>query len=521
MNPENPEPVCRDPFDDALAAILNGEADEKDRMILNETLRIDPEARRAYIQTMAFEGMLASEFAPITESIPEPKRHRWVFPLSIAATAIFAAGLAWMWHPNGNPALADTEEGDEPAATHAVISLLDEARGRFAGSTLTAGQRLSDGMLDLESGLAEITFDNGAEVTLEGPARFQLESGNRSRLDRGSASAVVPEEARGFVIHTPTSYIRDLGNAVSVEVRDDQETDLHVLEGEVEVVPTGKQAAKSPRRIRQSESVRLSGIDVKPIQFKADRKNIARPKSSAAVSASAHWTFDAWKGNSTADETRAQLIKSVSDHKPSPPDLTTGPFGQALRFRGDGVFAKSDFALSKPNSPKTLACWVRVPVNADARAANHGILTWGADRSGPKWQVTWNRQDMQGNIGAPKVEYGDGYVTGSSDLRDGEWHHLAIVIFSGPKTGVASHVRIYLDGKLEAPTGKRQQRVKATGPSAEPLPLMLGRCLGKRREKEELSFEGELDELHVFEGALLPRQIVRLMKRNTLEIPSK
>jgi hypothetical protein len=29
------------------------------------------------------------------------------------------------------------------------------------------------------------------------------------------------------------------------------------------------------------------------------------------------------------------------------------------------------------------------------------------------------------------------------------------------------------------------------------------------------SFEGDLDELHVFEGALLPNQIVRLMKRNT------
>lgn len=519
MNPDDAKPSCRDPFDDALNAVLNGEADAKDVAILNDTLRVDPEARRAYIRAMAFEGMLASEFAPIETELPAPKPRSWRFSLSIAATAILAAGLAWTWHSNQNTALADAGEADEPAATHAVISLLDEARGRFAGSALTAGQRLSGGMLDLESGLAEITFDNGAEVTLEGPARFQLESSNRSRLDRGSASAVVPEEARGFVIHTPTSYIRDLGNAVSVEVRDDQETDLHVLEGEVEVVPTGKQAAMSPRRIRQSESVRLSGNDVKPIQFKAERKNIARPRPPAPAAGSIHWSFDTWKGNSTTDDTRTRLIRTVSDHKPSPPDLSAGPFGQALRFHGDGAFAKS-YAVPS-NGPKTLACWIRIPIDADSKRANHGILTWSADRSGPKWRVTWNRLEMHGNIGAPKVEYGDGFLTGASDLRDGEWHHLAIVILGGPKAGVASHVRIYLDGRLEAPTGRRQQRVKTAASSAEPPPILLGRCPGGRGEKQELFFEGDLDELHVFEGALLPRQIVRLMKRNTLVPPSK
>lgn len=521
MNPDDPKPSCRDPFEDALNAVVSGEADAKDMTILNETLRIDPQAREKYIRTMAFEGMLSSEFAPVSERLPEPARNRWAFPLSIAATAILAAGLAWMWQSNGNTTLADAEEVDEPAATHAVLSLLEEARGRFGGGPLSAGQRLSGGMLDLESGLAEITFDNGAEVTLEGPARFLLESGNRSRLDIGSASAVVPDEARGFVIHTPTSYIRDLGNAVSVEVREDQETDLHVLEGEVEVLPTGSQAAKSPRRIRQSESLRLSGSEVKPIQFKADRKNIVRPKQPAPVTNSIHWSFDSWNGNSTADETRSRSFRTIADHKPSPPDLTGGPFGQALRFRGNAAFAKSDFTIPKPNNPETLAFWLRVPVNADAKEPNHGILSWSPDRSGPKWRVTWNREDMQGNIGAPKVEYGDGFLTASSDLRDGEWHHLAIVILGGPKTGVASHVRIYLDGRLEALSGRRQQRVKTPDPSAEPVPLTLGRCPGKRRDKEELYFEGELDELHVFEGALLPRQIVRLMKRNNLEVPSK
>ena len=517
MNPDDPKPSCRDPFDDALDALLSGEADARTMVILNETLRIDPEARAKYIRAMAFEGMLAAEFAPTEEAAPEPKIRRLVFPLSIAATAILAAGLAWMWHPDKD-SVATADESDEQEVTHAVISLLDDARGRFGGNALSAGQRLTDGLLDLESGLAEITFDNGAEVTLEGPARFLLESGNRSRLDIGSASAVIPEQARGFVIHTPTSYIKDLGNAVSVDVRSDQETDLHVLEGEVEVVPTGKQAAKSPRKIRQSESLRLSGREVETIRFKPDRKIIPLPKAPVPAPTSVHWSFDSWNGASTLDDSRSHAFKLTGDRKPASPGLTDGPFGQALRFSGDAVFARSGFAPSPTNSPKTLACWVRVPINP---AMNQSILAWGAERTGPKWQLTWNQQAVHGNLGAPKVEFGEGYLTGTSDLRDGEWHHLAIVILGGPRIGVASHVRIYLDGKLEAPSGKRQQRIKPGNPASESLPLTLGRSVIKRRDKVDSFFEGDLDELHVFNGPLLPRQIVRLMKRNSLAAPTQ
>jgi hypothetical protein len=515
MNPDDSKPSCRDPFDDALNAVLNGEADAKDVAILNDTLRVDPQARRAYIRAMAFEGMLASEFAPMEAELPAPKPRRWKFPLSIAATAILAAGLAWMWFPNRDNGVTDRDDGDDQDVTHAVISLLDEARGRFGGGPLSAGQRLSDGLLDLESGLAEITFDNGAEVTLEGPAKFLLESGNRSRLDIGNASAVVPEQARGFVIHTPTSYIRDLGNAVSVEVRDDQQTDLHVLEGEVEVVPTGMQARKAPRVVRQMESVRLSGRDVKAIQFKPDRKSISKPKAPPPVPASVHWSFDSWSGPSAMDDSRSHGFRLIRDRKPVPPGLTDGPFGRALRLSGDGVFGRSDFAPSPPNKPRTLACWVRLPINA---ASSEAILAWGA---GPKWQVTWNRQAAHGNMGAPKIEFGEGYLTGSSDLRDGDWHHLAIVLLGGPKSGVASHARIYLDGRLEAPSGRRQQRIKVGNTTSEAQPLTLGRGFVKRGEINESSFEGDLDELHVFEGALLPRQIVRLMKRNSLANPAR
>jgi anti-sigma factor RsiW len=87
--------LCRDPFDDALDAVVSGDASPRDWTILNDTLRSDPAARRTYIRSIAFEAMLAREFPPIEESSPTPanRRHRWFVPAAIAATITLAGIL--------------------------------------------------------------------------------------------------------------------------------------------------------------------------------------------------------------------------------------------------------------------------------------------------------------------------------------------------------------------------------------------------------------------------------------------
>ena len=241
MNDQPPSDACRDPFEHTLEALISGDASAHDHTILNDTLRCDPEARRIYIRTMAFEAMLAREFAAPEEALAPVRRKRWPTVLAVAATIMLAAILAWRVQPSPEipTGTADVLMDADIVITHAVITSLDNASGRFDGKALSQGLRLPEGMFELDQGYAEITFDTGAEVTLQGPARLQLESENRTRLASGRASANIPEQARGFIIHTPTSYIRDLGTALAVEVRDDMETDLHVLEGEVEVAATG------------------------------------------------------------------------------------------------------------------------------------------------------------------------------------------------------------------------------------------------------------------------------------------
>ncbi len=86
----------------------------RDRTILNDTLRADPEARRAYIRTMAFEAMLAREFAPPEESqAPAPARSkRWLALTAIAATIMLAATLAWHIQPGSGRAVNRRRHSD-------------------------------------------------------------------------------------------------------------------------------------------------------------------------------------------------------------------------------------------------------------------------------------------------------------------------------------------------------------------------------------------------------------------------
>lgn len=524
--PPNP---CRDPFDDALDALVSGTATPRDRTILNDALRCDPAARHAYIDALAFEAMLAREFPqldaadnppPATREAAAPTpRRRWPALAALAATIALAATLALWPHRNLPPTTGLTDP--EPEFTHAVVSQLDDATGRFGTAPLTQGQRLSGGTLELDHGLAEITFDTGAEMTLEGPARLDLESDHKARLAAGRASARIPEQARGFVILTPTSFIRDLGTTCALDVRDDRATDLHVLEGELEVAATGPRPGTPPQVLRQREAVRLAADGMVPIRFRPDHPAARPAKRPPKLPPSVHWAFDDWSG-ATTTATRGHSLRFLRGKEVVRPELLDGPFGRAVRFDGSGLFARSDYPGVGGADPRTVACWLRLdPAAPAASCTPQGIVAWGVNRSSGKWQVAWNTSQGEGTVGAPRVEFGDGFVIGSTDLRDGRWHHLAVVFLGGPKVNVASHVKLYVDGRLERLSGRRQKRIDTDTDSADARPLTLGRYLGPTHGRPPAAFTGDLDEVHVFEGALLPGQIVRLMKQNQLRPPKK
>ncbi|MCE9554021.1 MAG: FecR family protein [Planctomycetes bacterium] len=96
-----------------------------------------------------------------------------------------------------------------------------------AGDTLLAGQQLL-----LQSGSAEITFNNQARVIVSGPAELTIVDAAGCRLATGRLTALVPDAAKGFKVHTLSGTVTDLGTEFGVYVNSGAEDPRAVQEEE-------------------------------------------------------------------------------------------------------------------------------------------------------------------------------------------------------------------------------------------------------------------------------------------------
>ncbi len=124
-----------------------------------------------------------------------------------------------------------------PVPKPIVGVLTDSHNARWAdtASSIAVGDHLQSGYMDLQSGFAEMTFDNGAKVIIEGPAQFELESEGEIFLQKGKISCVVPPRAIGFTVGTPAATVVDFGTEFGVVVQESGRTETHVFRGQVEL----------------------------------------------------------------------------------------------------------------------------------------------------------------------------------------------------------------------------------------------------------------------------------------------
>ena len=164
-------------------------------------------------------------------------------------------------------ASAEATDGEMGLSRQAPFATLVKVNGcKWGACTLPTqtGSRLSAGLLRLDTGKAQITFDNGARLYLQGPAVFYLYSPSRTHLQSGKLVANVPEQAIGFTIETQKAEIVDLGTEFGVNVATSGDTEVQVLDGEVEV--GAAPASPDPQRRLQepeyaeSESTGIAAI---------------------------------------------------------------------------------------------------------------------------------------------------------------------------------------------------------------------------------------------------------------------
>ena len=139
---------------------------------------------------------------------------------------------------NGIPSIGDAEEKTifEADGAEYVAELIWPKAIQQKNKTLPATtSKLAKGeILRVQSEDVQVRFGCGALVTLHGPAVFHVKSSTRGELEFGSLEAKVPPQATGFLIDTPATRVVDLGTEFGLAVGENGETNVKVLDGEVE-----------------------------------------------------------------------------------------------------------------------------------------------------------------------------------------------------------------------------------------------------------------------------------------------
>lgn len=143
--------------------------------------------------------------------------------------------------------------------------------------------------------------------------------------------------------------------------------------------------------------------------------------------------------------------------------------------------------------------WVRIPSNAEPKDSL-ALFGYGEFKSARVWQMSWNSYPKDGPIGALRLGVLGDQIIAKTDLRDGQWHHLAAT-YDG-KTA-----RLYVDGELEA--AKPMRIDTASGDRA--TPVTIGRNVSATGGG---FFRGVIDEISVVDAQLSADRIKQIMLEN-------
>ena len=424
---------------------------------------------------------------------------------AIAAVLVLSVG-AWMfWKTEREVPIVASVTGSEAAVD-------------FEGKTdYLAGQ-----VLVLDSGFVRLRFKRGAEMILEGPARLEFSGDNGAVLKSGSASVHVPESATGFTLVGPDAKVIDVGTEFAMKVSPDRPTEVHVIDG---LILTSTSEGVGEREMRKDQAIKVVDGKAREIDAKPGHFVNALPVRKKDPIGFLHWSFDEREGSEAAGAgpgisgIKSPAFLRSPDGGGRGPIHADGVFGAGIFLNGEGAFVETDFPGIGGSGARSVAMWVRVP--GDWQPENgYAMASWGSfEKLGAAWQISVNPGDFGGEIGHLRVGTNQDYVVGNTDLRDGRWHHIAAVMYAGRNATAATHVLLYVDGKLETAEVKSTRSIDTDIKSESAVKLQLGKNLGTALGliQEKNFFRGWIDEVLVADEALSQEQVRRLMKKNRLD----
>lgn len=228
----------------------------------------------------------------------------------------------------------------------------------------------------------------------------------------------------------------------------------------------------------------------------------------------AYWDFEEGSGTTTRDQINMNddpLTDAtwVTDPGSLPPIGTTA----ALDFNGTSSVVDTAYEGIGGSDPRTIALWVKLADVTD-EAVSQGLVSYGGRAAnGQKWHFRVNDGGDPRVRGAIRTEAQGGNQTGTTNIADGQWHHVASV-FPGGVDADNIDVIHYVDGILEGETGATDEPIDTT--VGGDLPRI---TIGARRQDGNSVFDsplssfltGTLDDVRIYDHALTQGEIQALV----------
>jgi len=394
----------------------------------------------------------------------------------------------------------------------------------------------------VEEGFVELNFASGVRSILRGPGEWTVVERNVLAMRGGTAWFEVPAEEAGFQVHTGTAEITDLGTEfgiVAASASADEE--VHVFKGRVGILShhadeTWVLDAGAARRIDATGI--MHEIDANPGRFFTSLPDTL-PYLHLSFDQLVDGRFEVTGNHPAAAGIEARPMQMAG--RPASSRLVEGVRGMALAFDGEADYLLTDWPGIAGDAPRTVVMWVRFPPGARQLWDGAGVV-WGT-RVDPSEPVCWkfNFRASAANDGdhlkpdAPAVvhaAFGRWWCSGTTNLAGGQWHGLAVTYSGGTDENGLPEVKLYVNGELEphrTTDDRRSQQhqpieidTRIDGPDA--TPMTLGRTQKRvgagNPERPHHYFEGEIDEVFIFEGVLGPDEIRRLHRDKRFQPPN-
>jgi hypothetical protein len=225
------------------------------------------------------------------------------------------------------------------------------------------------------------------------------------------------------------------------------------------------------------------------------------------IDPSAHWKLDEDKNTAEFTGYFDEITRNYSTCNGSCPEVDDQPLvDSSLAFNGtdNGIkVACNDFMQFPPNTSFSIELWMR----KDTTNSIQNEVVVGRDIGGSnqtQWRHWWlgvSSEDQKSRFIMIAKDNDENFteevwLKGTSNINDGQWHHLAVVKQDQNKGDGSTDVRLYVDGTLEA----SEPANFTMGFSDQTIGMEIGYLTVN--QTPGYYFQGSIDELAIYKTTL-------------------